>query len=186
MPTAGQWLLKSNAQRAYGQTIIKLLEDVARPAATPGLVGILEDPNQMQVCIRRIARFRPTRRRAGFAGLTAVMLGWVRLTDAPARKPAEAPAEAQNLALTQARADVPEEADLEVRVGSDPNVRAEDALHGTMSLTVRVVNTVTGRWRVWGQISTFNIRAARPRTWQGDISRGVSRGSPRRPGFVKY
>lgn len=150
LPTAGQWLLKSSAQRAYGQTIIKLLEDVARPAVTPGLVGILEDPNQMQVRIRRIARFRPTRRRAGFAGLTAVMLGWVRLTDAPTRKP------------------------------------AEDALHGTMSLTVRVVNTVTGRWRVWGQISTFNIRAARPRTWQGDIPGGVSRGSPRRPGFVKY
>ncbi|MBE7499629.1 MAG: redoxin domain-containing protein [Verrucomicrobiales bacterium] len=135
---------EAGAQRAYGQTIIKLLEGVARPAVTPGMVGILEDPNQMQLRIRRIARFRPTRRRAGFAGLTAVMLGWVCLTDAPAPKPAEAPAEAPSPATTQTRSDAPEEAGSEVRVGADPEVRAEDAPHGTRSLTVRVVNTVTG------------------------------------------
>jgi beta-lactamase regulating signal transducer with metallopeptidase domain len=135
---------EAGAQRAYGQTIIKLLEGVARPAVTPGLVGILEDPNQMQVRIRRIARFRPTRRRVGFTGLTAVVLGWVCLTDAPAPKPAETPTKPQSSATTQARPDAPEEALPEVRVGSDPEVRAEDAPHGTMSLTVRVVNVVIG------------------------------------------
>ena len=40
---------------AYGMTIIKLLKGIQRPAAMPGLVGILEDRTQMRRRILRIA-----------------------------------------------------------------------------------------------------------------------------------
>ena len=49
-------------KRAYGQTIIKLLEQCSRPAALPGLVGILEDKGQMRRRILMIAGFKPSRR----------------------------------------------------------------------------------------------------------------------------
>ncbi len=69
-------------QHAYGQTIIRLLEGLARPSAMPGLVGILEDKNQMKRRIRMIAQFRRPGRWAWLSGIAAAILGIACLTDA--------------------------------------------------------------------------------------------------------
>lgn len=135
---------EDGAQRAYGQTIIKLLEGAAPPSVMPGVVGILEDRNQMKHRIRMIARFRPTRGRAGLAGVAAVVLGWVCLTDAPAPKPEDGkagPASAQPAASSSTSK---EGNSREVRVGADPALSAEDAPYGTRSLTIQVVDAATG------------------------------------------
>ena len=63
----------------YGQTIIKLLETFCRPAKSPGMVGILENKNQMRKRISMIAKFKKTNRwplaaMAVFAGLAIVTL----------------------------------------------------------------------------------------------------------------
>jgi len=55
----------------YGQTIIKLLETFSRPSALPGLVGIMEDRNQMRRRIQMIATFKKTR---GWSILALVLM----------------------------------------------------------------------------------------------------------------
>jgi len=141
---------EAGEQRAYGQTIIKLLEGVARPSALPGVVGILEDHHQMKNRIRMIARFRPTPRRAGLAGLAAVVLGWICLTDAPSPKSDDGKTGATNSppasSATAAPAPAPNAAPRrETRLGADP-VPAGDAVpQGTRSLTVEVVDAASGR-----------------------------------------
>ena len=66
----------------YGRTIIKLLETLLRPSALPGLVGIMEDKNQMQRRIRMIAAFKKTRRWSVPALLVMLALALTGLTDA--------------------------------------------------------------------------------------------------------
>jgi len=73
-------------KRAYGQTIIKLLEQCSRPAALPGLMGILEDKTQMRRRILMIAAFKPARRWSLLAGVILAVLALVALTDAQVRK----------------------------------------------------------------------------------------------------
>ena len=68
--------------RAYGHTILKLLEGFARPSELPGLVGILEDKNQMKRRIQMIAGGRGIRRSTVLALLLVLGLGAVALTDA--------------------------------------------------------------------------------------------------------
>jgi beta-lactamase regulating signal transducer with metallopeptidase domain len=70
----------------YGETILKLLELCATPAAAPGLMGILEDKNQMHRRISLIARFKQGSRRSVLAVLLVVALGLVTLTDAQPQK----------------------------------------------------------------------------------------------------
>lgn len=70
------------AAAAYGSTIIKLLEGWQRPAAMPGLVGILEDKQQMRRRILRIVAFKRVSRWSALAALVVVALGVVALTDA--------------------------------------------------------------------------------------------------------
>jgi beta-lactamase regulating signal transducer with metallopeptidase domain len=65
--------------QSYGQTIIKLLETFCRPTRSPGMVGILENKNQMKRRISMIAKFKKTNRwplvaMAVFAGLAIVTL----------------------------------------------------------------------------------------------------------------
>lgn len=67
------------AHRPYGQTILKLLEQFSRAAPVPGLMGILEDKNQMKRRITMIAKFKKTNDRpiaamALFAALTLLTL----------------------------------------------------------------------------------------------------------------
>src|SRR5208283_5027772 len=63
-------------RRAYGETILKLLAACSRPAALPGVVGILEDKSEMFRRIARIARFkvRPGWSLAGAAAAAVLAL----------------------------------------------------------------------------------------------------------------
>jgi len=67
------------AHRSYGETILKLLEQFSRSAPVPGLMGILEDKNQMKRRIIMIAKFKktnewPVAAMALFAALTLLTL----------------------------------------------------------------------------------------------------------------
>lgn len=66
----------------YGETILRLLEVMNRGHAMPGLVGILEDKQQIRERIRGIASFRRPGRASASALLVVLALGWVGLTDA--------------------------------------------------------------------------------------------------------
>ncbi len=67
---------------SYGETVVKLLEGLSRPAAIPGLVGILEDKKQMRRRILMIANFK---RPGPWSALAILLLGLIAvaaLTDA--------------------------------------------------------------------------------------------------------
>lgn len=70
------------AGSSYGATVIKLLEGLSRPAAIPGLLGILEDRKQMRRRIVMIAGFRKASKWSAWAGVLLVGLAVVTLTDA--------------------------------------------------------------------------------------------------------
>lgn len=72
----------------YGETIIRLLEVMNRGGGIPGLVGVLEDREQIRERIRMIAAFRRPGRASALAAALVIGLGWVGLTDAaPGVKP---------------------------------------------------------------------------------------------------
>jgi len=68
-------------KRDYGATIIKLLERFSRPAAGPGLVGILENKSQMKRRISMIASFSETRGWPAVASAVFAALAMLTLTD---------------------------------------------------------------------------------------------------------
>ncbi len=68
--------------RSYGQTIIKLVEHFSRPAVTTGLVGILENNNQMKRRITMIAKFKKAKDWPVLAGTVFAGLALLGLTDA--------------------------------------------------------------------------------------------------------
>jgi hypothetical protein len=78
-------------KRHYGQTIIKLLESLSRPAVAPGLVGILENRNQMKWRISMIAAYTKTNRWPLFAASLFAALAIVTLTDAQSAQGGDAP-----------------------------------------------------------------------------------------------
>jgi beta-lactamase regulating signal transducer with metallopeptidase domain len=83
--------------RAYGETIIKLLEGFVRPSPLPGLVGILEDKNQMKRRMRSIVNFKGAPRVSLAAVLLLGVLAVVGLTDARSeRRPTLLTRTAQN------------------------------------------------------------------------------------------
>ena len=75
-----------HAEMSYGETIIKLLEGLNRPTAIPGLVGILEDKQQMRRRIAMIANFRRPGRWSLLALILIAALAAVTLTDAQTEK----------------------------------------------------------------------------------------------------
>ncbi len=75
-------LAGADENRSYGETIIKLLETMARPSLTPALVGILEDRDQLHTRIAMIARFGRASRWSWLAGPLLLALALVTLTDA--------------------------------------------------------------------------------------------------------
>ena len=77
------------AGTAYGETVVKLLERLSRPAAIPGLIGILEDKQQMRRRISMIANFRRPGRWSVLAVILVAALALAALTDAQTSKPAE-------------------------------------------------------------------------------------------------
>ncbi|HEX7653793.1 MAG TPA: M56 family metallopeptidase [Verrucomicrobiae bacterium] len=78
------------AGTAYGETVVKLLSQLTRPQAIPGLVGILEDKNQMRQRIKMIANFRRPSRWSALAVLLLSLVAAAALTDAQTEKPAPA------------------------------------------------------------------------------------------------
>jgi len=82
-------LIKEEENQPYGQTIIKFLEGFVRPAAVPGLVGILEEKTQMKRRINMIAKFKRTSRWSVLAVSLLVGLGLITLTDAQNKTEAE-------------------------------------------------------------------------------------------------
>lgn len=68
--------------RRYGETILKLFESFTRPAAAPGLVGIVETKQQMKLRMRLIAQFRNRRRWLVLAVVLLGVLALAGLTDA--------------------------------------------------------------------------------------------------------
>ena len=73
---------REGESKSYGQTIVKLLEHFSRPAAGPGLVGILEDKHEMKRRIRMIASFKRSKTWPVAAVAVFVAVGLVTLTDA--------------------------------------------------------------------------------------------------------
>lgn len=76
------------AGASYGETVIKLLENLSRPAAIPGLMGILEDKHQMRRRISMIAKFRKPGRWSVLAVFLIAALAATALTDAQSPKTA--------------------------------------------------------------------------------------------------
>jgi beta-lactamase regulating signal transducer with metallopeptidase domain len=127
--------------RAYGQTILRLLADYSHQPAAPALVGILEDKRQLQQRLRMIANFRPGRRwgvlSVGLLGVLAV----VGLTDAQTAKPKnEGPSALSSTAATNAAV-----AAREVRVGADPVPELTGTDAEVRTLTVTVLDATTGQ-----------------------------------------
>lgn len=73
---------REGENQLYGQTIIKLLERFSCPAITPGLVGVLENKNQMKWRIGMIAKFKKTQKWPVVAASLFATLALVTLTDA--------------------------------------------------------------------------------------------------------
>lgn len=67
--------------QSYGQTILKLLESLTRPAATPGMVGLLEEKQLIKRRIDMIAH-KPSGRNSVLAAALLAALGMFTLTDA--------------------------------------------------------------------------------------------------------
>lgn len=73
---------------AYGETMVKLMECLSRPAAIPGLVGILEDKQQMRRRILMIVNFRRPSRWSALAVILIAAIAATALTDAQTNEPA--------------------------------------------------------------------------------------------------
>ncbi len=71
-------------RRAYGLTIVELLENWSQPTAQSGTVGILEDNASLERRIRAIAQFRPASRWAPLSAILMVALAAASWTGAQA------------------------------------------------------------------------------------------------------
>lgn len=96
-------LSQTNAHetRSYGETIIKLLESFAQPAPLPGLMGIIEDKNEMAQRITMIAKFKRRSRWSALALVLIAAVGLITLTDAETKKADESIATNSLTLLTQ-------------------------------------------------------------------------------------
>jgi beta-lactamase regulating signal transducer with metallopeptidase domain/uncharacterized GH25 family protein len=79
-----------SAGTAYGETVVKLLENLSRPEAIPGLVGILEDKKQMRRRISMIANFRRPGKWSALAVILIAGIAAAALTNAQTEKSASA------------------------------------------------------------------------------------------------
>lgn len=89
----------ADESQAYGRTILRLLSFWTRPAPSPGLVGILDDAQDLRRRLVHIAEFRPGRRLSLTALLVVALAGAVTLTDArpPTNQPGLGPDSPTNL-----------------------------------------------------------------------------------------
>ncbi|MBI4663202.1 MAG: hypothetical protein HY735_30715 [Verrucomicrobia bacterium] len=70
----------------YGQMLIRLLEGLPRPARLPGLIGIVENTNQLKRRITMIAKFKRPARWSVLLALPVIALGLITLTDAQTKE----------------------------------------------------------------------------------------------------
>lgn len=77
--------------RAYGLTIVRVLECWSRGQWVPGVVGIVEDAARIEQRICAIAHYRPPTLRSRLAGVLVLSLGGLFLTDAKSQNPEEWP-----------------------------------------------------------------------------------------------
>jgi bla regulator protein BlaR1 len=71
----------------YGRTILRLLAGFTRSTPTPGLIGILENKQQLRQRISTIAAYAPARRLSLLTAALVAALGVVSLTDARNQSP---------------------------------------------------------------------------------------------------
>ncbi len=90
-------------KNSYGQTVLKLLESLTSPATVPGLVGLLEQKQQMKRRIEMIA-CKPSKNHALAAGLFAA-LGIFTLTDAQTANPTATDSRSETATSEQAPTD---------------------------------------------------------------------------------
>lgn len=77
---------REGESQSYGETIIKLLAGLDRPALLPGMIGILEDKRQMKRRIAMIAKFKRPARWSALVVLPMILLGLITLTDAQTKR----------------------------------------------------------------------------------------------------
>lgn len=121
----------------YGETIIKLLEGLSRPAAIPGLVGILEDRKQMRRRIRMIANFKRPGRWSALALLLLGAVAAATLTDAQSRKSTDSQKPASTAVVT-----LPDEED--AGTAARPDLTGEVRVKGGGPLEATVFISTAG------------------------------------------
>jgi beta-lactamase regulating signal transducer with metallopeptidase domain len=72
----------SKAQKPYGETILKLVEQFSRPGWGPAIVGIVEDKNQIKQRIKMILKFKQAKHWPALAVALFAALGLMTLTEA--------------------------------------------------------------------------------------------------------
>ncbi|AHF94901.1 hypothetical protein OPIT5_29480 [Opitutaceae bacterium TAV5] len=110
--------------RAYGQAILRILENFVPQTMAPGLVGILEDKRQLRQRIAMIAAWAPRRRLSLLALFLLGGLALIGLTDAQVSAPASIPATAN-----EPSADTGKEPSIDPDAISPFGSRATHSLH---------------------------------------------------------
>ena len=138
LATTGQ----ANA-KAYGRTIVKVLEHIATPTALPGLVGLLEDKRQVARRIRMIAKYRTGPRWSWGVGVSVAALGVICLSDAVTReggaKESDSPVASVPLPMVENEADP-----AGTGAGLSRAPRPSDTDSNVVHFAVRTIDATTG------------------------------------------
>lgn len=118
--------------RAYGRTMLRLVEQVVERRAAPQCVGILEDKNQLRSRLRMILSYTPARRWTLPAALLLATLAAVGLTDAQTTSTDKVPGKGGPR---------PENEPRPVAATSAPSAGVQKT---SRKLTLRVVDDATG------------------------------------------
>ena len=127
----------ADQHRAYGRTILHLLENLTPRAPLPGLVGILEDKRQLRRRIGMIANFRPGNRWGLPSAALLLLLALVGLTDAQSPKSKSEPPAAPTLSALATNDQ------REVRIGADPPLTEPATNSESRTLIVTVLDAAT-------------------------------------------
>ena len=106
-------------RKPYGAAILKVLETCASSPGLPGVMGILEDKDQMARRISMILKFRPHSRRSILAVLLLLVLALVTLTDARSGPKAGAELKLKSLTPTSSESAQPQPGNAEKAVRPD-------------------------------------------------------------------
>ena len=153
---------------AYGETILKLLENLTRPSTVPGLLGISENKRRMKQRIRVIASFKRPSRWSAAALVLVVGLGIISLTDASkGRSVASAATVDQNRDVASVATDPNPQTGLRARVLDPEGKPVADAQVKCQDFDWRATTDVEGRfeWKGLKQTYTFVLEKSGFR-WQ--------------------